>query len=521
MKKLAMLLFVLSLCVSAADATSIDLKTAGSFGALAGSGVTNAVAGTIINGDVGSYPTPAVSGLLPGDVNGILYLAASPVVAQAKLDLVDAYNAAVGAVDGNTSEPVDLSGKTLDPNIYAIGAANFSAGNLILDANGDPNAQWIFHTTVLTTAADFNVLLIRGASASNVFWQVGTSATIAIRNKFAGNILAMTSITLNGTGTLNGRALARNGAVTISSIMTINVPNYVPGEANVPNVVGQTYADANTAITAASFTVGTITTDYNNTVAAGRVISQNPVGGTAATSRTAVDMVVSLGSSLNKAVLVYKLTTAINPVIDYNDANGIEAEVQFWKKNLSVYVVFGVDINNYVVVRTHHVDGNDVKDADNPTAVLFFKDGSDKDKVTVGGDDPCASVSISTFGSDDSFKPFVVTNMRNTYATAVGIEFKDSNVTTGFDIGTSLYGKNTTIDIGQAKKLSVPKSLKGQIWFGSDGQLIEVLGTATATLDSKLTKDANKNSRTVKETVANIQTTVLHDYTAVSIIFSD
>ncbi|HEY5504596.1 MAG TPA: ice-binding family protein, partial [Sedimentisphaerales bacterium] len=211
MKKLAILLSVLALCVPVASAApvNVDLGTAGSFGALAGSGVTNAVAGTIINGDVGSHPTPAVSGLLPGDVNGILYPAAGAVVGQAKLDLVTAYDVVVGAADGNTSEPVDLNGKTLDPNVYAIGVANFSAGNLTLDGHGDPDAQWIFHTTGLTTAADFNVLLINGASASNVFWQVGTSATIGIRNNFVGTILAMMNITLDGTGTLSGRALAR------------------------------------------------------------------------------------------------------------------------------------------------------------------------------------------------------------------------------------------------------------------------------------------------------------------------
>jgi hypothetical protein len=90
MKKLEMLLFVLALCVPAADAASIniDLGTAGSFGALAGSGVTNSVSGTVINGDVGSHPTPAIVGLLAADVHGILYPAAGAVVEQAQLDLV-------------------------------------------------------------------------------------------------------------------------------------------------------------------------------------------------------------------------------------------------------------------------------------------------------------------------------------------------------------------------------------------------------------------------------------------------
>jgi hypothetical protein len=240
MKKLAMLLFVLALCVPAlgdANSINIDLKTAGNFGALAGSAVTN-TGNTVINGDVGSSPTSTITGFPPGVVNGTLYLAANSVVAQAKLDLGDAYLAARDALDGNTSEPNDLSGRTLDPNIYTFGTFGDSVkftGTLTLDGGEDPNAKWLFQIpSTLTTGSDSNVVLINGASARNVFWQVGSSATIGGNNRFAGNILAMTSISLGG-GTLNGRALARNGAVTISTAETINVPDYVPGEANVPS----------------------------------------------------------------------------------------------------------------------------------------------------------------------------------------------------------------------------------------------------------------------------------------------
>jgi hypothetical protein len=439
MKKLAMLLFVLALCVSAqsdASAVNIDLGTAGSFGALAGSGVTNSVSGTLINGDVGSYPTPAIVGLLPADVNGILYPAAGAVVEQAQLDLVAAYNAAAGAPEGNNVSGVDLSGRTLDPNIYVFNAtASFSSGNLTLNGHGNSSAQWIFKIgTGLTTAADFNVLLINGAEANNVFWQVGTSATIGIRNIFTGSILAMSSITINGTGTLNGRALARNAHVTFSTAETVNVPGFVPSE---------------------------------------------------------------------PTILVYKMTTAINPLIDYNDANGLEADVL--KQNLSAYVVFGVD-NAYVV--------DAASDANGPTAILFGKDGSNKFKITLGGNEPNSFVSIGTFGREDSIVPFEVTNMRKApLATSVEIGFGSSGTATDFSIGTSLYGKNTTVDIGQAEKRSVAKSLKGQVRLDSEDLSIEGWGAATATLDSKLTKDANKNSRTVAATVANIQTTVLNGYT--------
>jgi hypothetical protein len=583
MKKLAMLLFVLSLCVPAADAVPvvIDLGTAGSFGVLAGSGVTNSVSGTIINGDVGSHPTPAIVGLLNADVNGIVYRAAGAVVEQAKLDLVAAYNAAAGAPDGNTNEPADLSGRTLDPNTYILGSASFSAGTLTLDGGGDPDAQWIFQIpSTLTTAADFNVALINGASASNVFWQVGTSATIAINNVFAGNILAMDSITFNGGGTLTGRALARNAHVTISTAMTISVPDYVPGEASVPDVTDQNQADANAAITGDGLIVGTVTYAYSNTVAEGNVISQDPTGGTAAAGGSAVDLLISLGRpvvpdvvgqtqedaiaaitavdltvgtvtqeysdtvgagmvisqsptsgtvvnvgsavnmvvSLGHAVLVYRMTTAINPVIDYNDANGLEADVRCWRSNLSAFVVFDMNSNYAVQIDVNDANGN--PDANNnPTAILFGKDGRDKFKITLGGNEPNSFVNIWTFGDVNSFMPFEITNMRNTpLATSVGIRFGDSNATTGFYIETNMYGKNTTIDIGRAGKFSVPKSLKGQLWFESEGQFVEGWGAARATLDLRLTKDANKNNRTVEETVANIRTIVLHNYTTRTVL---
>ena len=236
-KTLAMLLFVLALCVPAfgdANSINIDLKTAGNFGALAGSGVTNNDGNTVINGDVGSSPTPAITGFPPGEVNGVLYSAASAVVDQAKSDLTAAYLAALDAPDGNTSEPNGLSGSILDPNIYTFLLPVVLTGTLTLDGNGDPNAKWLFRIPIssLTTGPNFTLLLTHGASANNVFWQVGENATIDTNNVFAGNILATTSITLNG-GTLNGRALARNGAVTISRAETINTPSH--GYVNISN----------------------------------------------------------------------------------------------------------------------------------------------------------------------------------------------------------------------------------------------------------------------------------------------
>jgi hypothetical protein len=212
-------------------AAPISLGTAANFAILGGSGVTNADSSTFITGNVGSSPTPAVTGLTAAMVDGILYLDdANSVTASAHADLITAYNAAAGATGGvqGPNDTNGLGGATLAPGVYTYdAAAPWSDGNLTLDGQGNPNAQWIFQIgTALTTPADAKVLLINGASANHVFWQMGSSLTLGANNAFAGNILAHTSITLGG-GTLNGRALAITGAVTISvaaEIITVLEP---------------------------------------------------------------------------------------------------------------------------------------------------------------------------------------------------------------------------------------------------------------------------------------------------------
>lgn len=230
LKSMLALVFLLVAGLAAGHAyaapVNIDLGTAANFAVLAGSGITNATPGTMINGDVGSSPTPAVTGLTPGDVNGHLYLISDPATAQAQSDLTVAYNAAAGApVDTNLTGQ-DLGGMILAPGVYSFASSAGLTGILTLDGQGDPNAQWIFQIgSTLTVATDSSVSLINGASARNAFWQIGSSATILAGSDFAGNMLAQASITLGGGGTLYGRALARTGAVTIASAMTVVRPS--------------------------------------------------------------------------------------------------------------------------------------------------------------------------------------------------------------------------------------------------------------------------------------------------------
>jgi hypothetical protein len=228
LKLLFICLLVLPLLSISAYATVIDLGTAANFGILGGSGVTNTGSSVVNDGNVGSAPTPAVTGFPPGVVNnGNLYLAASADTNSAHTALIAAYNAAQAATTSGIA-PADLGGATLLPGVYTYAAiAPWTSGTLTLDGQSNPSSQWIFQMGALTTPAGAAVSLINGASANNVFWQVGSSLTLGATNNFAGNILAQTSITIGG-GTLDGRALAIDGAVTISVPETINVPTTIP-----------------------------------------------------------------------------------------------------------------------------------------------------------------------------------------------------------------------------------------------------------------------------------------------------
>ena len=170
----------------------------------------------MINGDLGLHPGTAVVGFPPGTVNGAEHVS-DAVAQQAATDLTTAYNDAAGRPFTATSPP-DIGGRTLTRGVYRSGsvASLGLTGRLTLDAQGDPRAVFIFQIpSTLITATDSGVRLVNGAQACNVFWQVGSSATLGTRTAFQGNILASTSISVNDGVTVNGRLLARSGAVTL------------------------------------------------------------------------------------------------------------------------------------------------------------------------------------------------------------------------------------------------------------------------------------------------------------------
>ncbi len=195
----------------------VSLGIASSFAVLAGSGITiaGAVNSTAIMGDIGSYPTPTISGLGNVVLNGVNH-AGDTVTQNAKTDLTAAYNDAASRAPAFTVG-TELGGTTLTPGLYNSAAGTFGiTGTLTLDAQGDVNAVFIFQAaSTLITAGSSVVMLTGGAQACHVFWQVGSSATLGINSSFKGIILATTSATLTTGATVEGRVLAENGAVTL------------------------------------------------------------------------------------------------------------------------------------------------------------------------------------------------------------------------------------------------------------------------------------------------------------------
>lgn len=281
----------------------ISLGTAQSFGVLAGSTVTN-TGSTTVTGNLGVSPGTAVTGFPPGIVTGGTIHLNDAAAAQAQSDVTTAYNAIAGTACNVDLTGQNLGGLTLTPGVYCFSSSAQLTGTLTLNALGNPNSLFIFKIgSSLTTASGSSVQVINSGSDCNVFWQVGSSATLGTSTSFVGNILALTSITLTTGANVSGRVLARNGAVTMDTnhvtvcapagacpIITVN-PGTLPG--------------------------GSVGTAYSQTVSA--------VGGTAPYTFSVSSGALPNGLSLNATtgVISGTLTTAgtFNFTITATDAN--------------------------------------------------------------------------------------------------------------------------------------------------------------------------------------------------------
>jgi len=208
--------------VALAEGSAPPLGTAASFAVLAGSTATN-TGDTVVTGDLGVWPGIAVTGFPPGIVTGTIY-EADAIAQQAQSDLTTAYDDLAGQACDLDLTDQDLGGLTLTPGVYCFDTSAQLTGVLELDAEGDPDAVFVFRIgSTLTTASNSSVSMLNSADPCNVFWQVGSSATLGTDTAFAGSILALTSITLNTGADIDGRALARNGAVTMDTNRISNV----------------------------------------------------------------------------------------------------------------------------------------------------------------------------------------------------------------------------------------------------------------------------------------------------------
>jgi len=209
------LLAVLALSGGAQAAQpAVQLGTATGFAVLGGSTVTN-TGPTVVNGDLGVAPGAAITGFPPATLNGTSH-AADAVAAQAQADLTAAYDDAAGRTP-EAVLPADLGGLFLTAGVYRRPSSLGLTGDVTLDAEGDPDAVFILKAGTLTTASNSRVQLTGRAQACNVFWQIASSATLGSDAALAGDILALQSITMNTRAALVGRALARNGAVTLDT----------------------------------------------------------------------------------------------------------------------------------------------------------------------------------------------------------------------------------------------------------------------------------------------------------------
>ena len=200
-------------------AQNVPLGSAANFAVLGATPNVTNTGPTVVTGDVGVWPAASVTGFPPGMVVGNIHLG-DPVAQQAQTDLTTAYNNAAGrvcpALNNLTGLVLGSGGTvlTLGPGVYCFASSAQLTGNLILNGAG----VYIFQIgSTLTTASGSSVTLTNGASACGVWWQVGSSATLGTTTSLAGNVLALTSITVTTGASVNGRVLARNGTVTLDS----------------------------------------------------------------------------------------------------------------------------------------------------------------------------------------------------------------------------------------------------------------------------------------------------------------
>ncbi len=241
---------------------TVSMGTAANYSVLAATTVTNTNL-SVLGQSVGLSPGTSVTGFPPGVVlPPALIETTNATTIQAQIDLTAAYVDAAGRSVEFTQTNPDLVGQTLVPGVYAATAKAplGLSGQLVLDGQNNPNAVFIFQTdSTLITSSGSSIILINGATECNVFWQVGSSATLGTGSVFVGSILALTSVTVQSGVIVRGRALARNGAVTLDNAV-FTQPSCVPSVAVAPTTTTTTAPATTTTVAQTGTTVAATTT---------------------------------------------------------------------------------------------------------------------------------------------------------------------------------------------------------------------------------------------------------------------
>jgi hypothetical protein len=317
-----------------AAATAVSLGTADSFAILAGTPNITDVPTSVITGDVGLNPGPGSGiGLTCAEVTGTIYSvdATGPLpcrvtdpslLTTAKTDLTTAYTNAAAEIPDTTFLTTDnqLGGQVLGPGVYNFGHGTTDnlTGNLTL--NGDANAVWVFQATSdLVTASSSTITLTGGAQPCNVYWEVGSSATLGTNSTFAGTIMALTNISVLTDVTLSGRVLAQNGAITLDAdtitrsacatpppSTTTTTTTTTTDTTPTPTPPPATTAAATTTVAAATIPTPTVATTTVRTVtrttAAAKAAAAKAAAAKVAATRAFAERAVSVKARAAKAV---------------------------------------------------------------------------------------------------------------------------------------------------------------------------------------------------------------------------
>jgi hypothetical protein len=290
----------------AGAAEPVGMGAAGAYAVIANQTITNG-GNTTLNGHVGLSPGSAVTGFETVTLNGELHLADTNAD-NAMAAMSAAYNNAAGQTVSATIG-TELGGTTVPGGgVYNSGSGTFEiTGTVILDGQNDPNAVFIFQMgSTLVTAGSATVSLINGAQACNVYWRVGSSATLGAANTFRGTILAATSITLGAGTTIAGRALARDGSITLSA------NTITPVGCAAPVVVTTTSTVAATTTTAVGATTTTAAGGATTTTAAGGATTTT-VQGVTTTSTVAGSTDTTVAGDTTTTLFPEELSRLVGP----------------------------------------------------------------------------------------------------------------------------------------------------------------------------------------------------------------